>query len=416
MVEEHITQIKKSVNQVKSLYTKYMDLYDKNEAAVRAQLIDPILVSLGWDVMDPAQVIPETKQGDGRADYILLVNNKPLAVIEAKNSKVDITSDKVLSQLARYCFNSGIPYGILSNGISWELFNTFQTNLPVNERVVWCVNIVEDHIETVLQDLSLLHKTTFPIVDKLLILRDIISKAWDSMWGDVDTIIPLLLEHLSKYFKEELDNISSDFLRQILAKKSLENIDTDLERFIYERLLELYTVFDIQKYHNGKSGQLVDFPITEPENVQDIRWVDPANIYLSNSASRNFRVPDATQELTGDRMFIISHPTFKDIIGHSAAEVLRKFVTRLVDMTYFEDVRLPIKRPHGSRRYIIGVEPIHPSGKPFFNPYRLQNGWYLEQNFATKDLGKIVQTIAKAVGLDTKDLKILMTHEKEELE
>lgn len=44
----------------------------ENETRTRVALIDPLLRALGWDVADPAVVIPEYKVGNRSADYALL--------------------------------------------------------------------------------------------------------------------------------------------------------------------------------------------------------------------------------------------------------------------------------------------------------------------------------------------------------
>ncbi|MEM0381479.1 MAG: hypothetical protein QW580_02270 [Nitrososphaerota archaeon] len=57
----------------------------------------------------------------------------------------------------------------------------------------------------------------------------------------------------------------------------------------------------------------------------------------------------------------------------------------------------PIKT--GPKRYLIHVEPKHPSGAVFRNPKEI-NGLYLEANFNIKDLIKHTKTLLQQVGID----------------
>ncbi len=84
---------------------------DMDEAETRRRLIDSRLVAAGWDVaedvQDTMQVTQEhpvkeqpTKTGDGRADYVLWDNKGlPVAVVEAKRTKVDAEKGRKQAQL-----------------------------------------------------------------------------------------------------------------------------------------------------------------------------------------------------------------------------------------------------------------------------------------------------------------------------
>lgn len=43
-----------------------------NEAAVSHGIVMPVLAALGWDVHDPAVLMPEYTSGRGRVDFALL--------------------------------------------------------------------------------------------------------------------------------------------------------------------------------------------------------------------------------------------------------------------------------------------------------------------------------------------------------
>ncbi|MCW7555672.1 DEAD/DEAH box helicase family protein [Endozoicomonas gorgoniicola] len=86
-------------------------ILDMNEAETRRRLIDSRLTSAGWhvgdDLEDTLQVTQEhpvkeqpTKTGDGFADYVLWDDKgQPVAVIEAKRTKVDAEKGRKQAQL-----------------------------------------------------------------------------------------------------------------------------------------------------------------------------------------------------------------------------------------------------------------------------------------------------------------------------
>ena len=97
----------------------------ENETRTRQVLIDPLLRKLGWDVSNPNIVQLEYKVKQGQPDYALMSKGKPLAVIEAKRLKSDLGDDQIIQALA-YAVAGGIPYIIITNGDTWEMYDVFK--------------------------------------------------------------------------------------------------------------------------------------------------------------------------------------------------------------------------------------------------------------------------------------------------
>ena len=77
----------------------------QNEEATKMALITPFIQALGYDIFNPAEVMPEysadfpeIKQGE-RVDYAILENGKPKILIEAKPYKTNL-KDTEKGQLA----------------------------------------------------------------------------------------------------------------------------------------------------------------------------------------------------------------------------------------------------------------------------------------------------------------------------
>lgn len=82
--------INQLIEQIQQRLVNYPNLYNTNEQATRSQLIDPLLRVLGWDPTDPDKVIPNAANEDGKkTDYTLLLDKKPILILEAKNASAD---------------------------------------------------------------------------------------------------------------------------------------------------------------------------------------------------------------------------------------------------------------------------------------------------------------------------------------
>ncbi len=103
------------------------DALQENETRTRIALIDPLLTALGWDVPNPAQVLPEYNLSPSgkKADYGLLTDNGKLTVIlEAK--RLDEPLEKHRMQMVNNANMSGVPYAGLTDGNHWELYDVFK--------------------------------------------------------------------------------------------------------------------------------------------------------------------------------------------------------------------------------------------------------------------------------------------------
>ena len=114
-----------------------------NETATRQVLIDPLLLALGWDVSDPAQVALEYSAGGGRVDYALMPNDTPVAVIEAKRLGTSLEEREIMQALT-YVHSDGIPYMVVTNGNDWRMYDVFtQQPQPIEERILMQVSITQ---------------------------------------------------------------------------------------------------------------------------------------------------------------------------------------------------------------------------------------------------------------------------------
>lgn len=157
-----------AVISVRKKIRSHRELYVKNEEAVKQHLIGEVFQALGWEWNNPEEVRPEERTEDGRADYALILDGEVFAYVEAKNLGVNIIRrDEPLRQLARYCFNSGVKYGILTNGAVWIVLKAFEEGSRLRDRVLVTVNIEEEPLEKAVLKLSLLSKSRITGIERV---------------------------------------------------------------------------------------------------------------------------------------------------------------------------------------------------------------------------------------------------------
>ena len=97
------------------------------EEATKQSLIIPFIRELGYDIYNPAEVVPEytadldTRKGE-KVDYAILKDGKPIILIECKDIDVTLGREQ-RSQLTRYFMvTRDARYAILTNGVIYQFF------------------------------------------------------------------------------------------------------------------------------------------------------------------------------------------------------------------------------------------------------------------------------------------------------
>jgi hypothetical protein len=129
----------KLVQEINSIRGKLDSLRvrDLKETPTRSIVVDPILVSLGWDVRDPDEVEMEYPTVDGKSvDYALKINGRAHLLVEAKPLDDPLTDVKSITQVLNYANNDGIGWGVLTNGITWKVYRSME-KCPAPEKLMF---------------------------------------------------------------------------------------------------------------------------------------------------------------------------------------------------------------------------------------------------------------------------------------
>lgn len=220
------------VEKIKKRINEHRELYEKNEAAVRQQIIDPVLRELGWDIENPDVVVPEENTGEGGfPDYSLLQEGKKIILLEAKKLSEDTLQH--IKQLARYSSDVGSRYGLITNGSDYVLFKSYEEFKPYIDRIIWRVNIEGDSVERTLRNLTSLSPNHVMKIEELASKSDNLNSLWDELIEDPETFSSVF----SNYFMDQLNTRFAkykydieevrDFLREksesLLSPESMES-------------------------------------------------------------------------------------------------------------------------------------------------------------------------------------------------
>lgn len=154
-------------DQIKLLSERITKLKDniQTEEATKTAFIMPFLQTLGYDVFDPTEVVPEftcdlgIKKGE-KIDYAIHKDGQPIILIECKLWKEDLNSHN--GQLFRYFHVSNARFGILTNGIIYRFYTDLVEKNKMDEKPFFEFNM-EKYRESQVDKLREFHKSYFDI-------------------------------------------------------------------------------------------------------------------------------------------------------------------------------------------------------------------------------------------------------------
>ena len=229
------TLIKETLDKV----SENRKIYENGEYAVRDHLINPILNCLGWSTSNPKFVIPNLKtEGRDIPDYTLFKNGMRILFVEAKNLSVDLKNE--IQQLARYCYNEGTEFGVLTNGINWILFRTFLKGTTLKERIIWEIDLEKDSEELVTSKLKTINYNNIENIEKHIRKDKVLDNAWENFLNNPD----YLSAKFGHIFKDSIDVNSID----------TEFQDEEVEFYLKLRFRELIAA-KTQCYENETLNQ-----------------------------------------------------------------------------------------------------------------------------------------------------------------
>lgn len=156
---------------IKLLSERVIKLKDNitTEEATKTAFVLPFLQTLGYDVFDPTEVVPEFTCDIGikkaeKIDYAIYKDGTPILLVECKHWKEDLDSHN--GQLFRYFHVSKARFGVLTNGIIYRFYTDLVDKNKMDEKPFFEFNM-ERYRDSHIEKLREFHKSYFD-VDSIL--------------------------------------------------------------------------------------------------------------------------------------------------------------------------------------------------------------------------------------------------------
>lgn len=133
------------------------------EEATKNAFVMPMIASLGYDVFNPFEVVPEMdcdlirKKGE-KIDYAIMKDGSPILLIECKHCKQDLNLHD--TQLQKYFVASNARFGVLTNGVEYRFYTDLEKSNIMDEKPFLVVNMI-DLSDSDIEQLKKFHKSYY---------------------------------------------------------------------------------------------------------------------------------------------------------------------------------------------------------------------------------------------------------------
>lgn len=234
----------------------------ETEEATKQSFILPFFQTLGFDVFNPLEFVPEftadvgIKRGE-KVDYAILQDGQPIILIEAKTCSEKL--DKHDSQLFRYFGTTRSRFAILTNGIIYKFYSDLDQPNVMDSKPFYTLDM-EHLTDQAIEYLDNFSKSNINI-------DSILSTASDLKY----------LNLLKAAFKEIVDNPSESFVRFILNEGVYDGIKNQkvVERFqpLVKRAISQFINDRMSSKFKETllSAESEDAPKSESDDKEDVK-------------------------------------------------------------------------------------------------------------------------------------------------
>ena len=307
---------------------KYRFLYEKNEMAIREQIVNPILKVLDWNTENPEEVQPNVSTNEGIPDYSLMKTGKAVLFVEAKKLSIDIEQKEVMNQLAKYSYGEGTEYGVITNGAVWMLIKSFEKGIKSTERVVWKIDLENEKLPAVLRKITTISKTNIENIGVLVKKVQILDEIWKSLLEEPEEMIKGLMPVVKSIIAQGYPDYQFE--------------DTEIEDLLKERVKEI---------------------ISGPSEEEISSETPIESISRQGGSPRKMKLKGEVFEL------------------RNSYEILVNTANWLIKNGKLKPSDCPVVAGH--KRNLINKEPKHKYGDGFRSPKTLSNGLWIETSYST---------------------------------
>lgn len=218
----------------------------ETEEATKNALVMPFIASLGYDVFDPTEVLPEftcdhgTKKGE-KVDYAIRRDDEIVMLFEAKKAGDDLSINHA-SQLFRYFSVTTARIGVLTNGHVYRFFSDLEQPNKMDEKPFMELDIREPIDPVLVRELQKLSKAEFDLDTMLSAANDL--KYLGEIRKEIEQQLREPGEEFVKYFfakcnpngrfvqsaREQFTGLVKQAFQSAITDRVSERLRTALER------------------------------------------------------------------------------------------------------------------------------------------------------------------------------------------
>lgn len=279
----------------------------KTEEAVKTAFILPFIQALGYDVFNPAEVIPEhtadhgVKKGE-KVDYAIRLDDKIMILIECKQVDAPLAA-KHASQLFRYFTVTEARFGVLTDGAKYLFYTDLEAPNKMDERSFFEFNLL-DFNEGAVDELKKFTKTAFDVdnivstASTLKYLRALLAEVKTEFSTPSEDMVRMLISRVmpgvrfTAQVKEQYTELTRRALDTFLKEAINLRLKSAMDTSESPPLGEAQTPFSQVESAGDAASTEADVQTTQDENdafriIQAIgsEIVDPEDIVMRDAKS-----------------------------------------------------------------------------------------------------------------------------------
>ena len=272
VIVEKIIDLIDKLNELASRIQRQKDSV-LTEEAVKTAFILPFLQTLGYDIFNPDEVIPEltadhgVKKGE-KVDYAIKQEGKVIILIECKSIGADLEA-KHAGQLFRYFAVTDARFGVLTDGIRYLFFSDLEKENRMDDRPFFEFNLLQFR-ENEIEELKKFTRESFD-------LETIISTASNLKYHKA------LLSEIRAEFSNPSEELVKLFTKRVYNGKFTQQISDQFTDLTHSAM---------RYYVREKVNERL-ISALGPDNLDD-------NLTPPDSAADKLQVTGAEEDKTGD--------------------------------------------------------------------------------------------------------------------
>jgi len=273
------------------------------EEAAKTAFVLPFIQTLGYDIFNPEEVIPEltadhgVKKGE-KVDYAIQLDKQKVILVECKPVGSELEA-KHAGQLFRYFSVTEARFGVLTDGIRYVFFSDLEKENKMDERPFFEFNLLQ-FTESNVEELKKFTKNFFDLqtiistasnLKYFKALTEEIRAEFDSPSEDFVRILTgrVYSGRFTQQVKEQFTELTQKAMRDFIRYRVNERLKSALETDNHENASDIQKKEELSEENLDKSNGIVttDEEIEAHRIVRAIgaEHVDPERITMRDAKS-----------------------------------------------------------------------------------------------------------------------------------